>query len=68
MAKETTLLVEESDSCKKISRSFGESFDLVRPGHIRFPMVFRRIFISSWGLVHMRLCKPESHPFFGNIP
>lgn len=47
MAKEMTLLVEESDSCKKNSRRSEESFDLVRPGHIRFPIIFRRISISS---------------------
>ena len=29
------LLVGESDSCMKNSRSSEENFDLVRPGHIR---------------------------------
>ena len=67
MVKEMTLLVEESDSCKKNSRSSEESFDLVRPGHIRFPIVFQRISTSSWSLVHMRLCKLENHSFFENI-
>lgn len=45
MAKEMTLLIEESDSYKKNSRNSEKSFDLARPGHICFPIVFQRIFI-----------------------
>lgn len=40
MVKVMTFLVEKSNSCKKNFRSFKKSSDLVRPGHICFPIIF----------------------------
>ena len=40
MAKKMTLLVEKSDSCKKNSRSFEESFNLIKPGYVCFSIFF----------------------------